>query len=147
MRIDSSGKIVSEPKRGVKLLERQALGRASRRCAGVRVCAPDAGGHTSRRRAAATLKAGKASGFSCGQMRRSSFKIPLVCFLMITQARSPLAGGDSPRRLTLFRQDSTGGRRLMNEVMPASTLLAIGLPPLGFIVAIICIYIFKTEED
>ncbi len=35
----------------------------------------------------------------------------------------------------------------MNDVMPASTLLAIGLPPVGFIIAIICIYIFKTEED
>jgi len=35
----------------------------------------------------------------------------------------------------------------MNEVMPASTLLMIGLPPVGFIIAIICIYMFKSEED
>jgi hypothetical protein len=35
----------------------------------------------------------------------------------------------------------------MNDVMPAGTLLAIGLPPIGFIIAIICIYLSKSEED
>jgi hypothetical protein len=35
----------------------------------------------------------------------------------------------------------------MNDIMPVSTLLAIGLPPVGFIIAIVFIYIFKTEED
>lgn len=35
----------------------------------------------------------------------------------------------------------------MSELMPASTLLAIGLPPLGFIIAIICIYISRRGED
>lgn len=35
----------------------------------------------------------------------------------------------------------------MNDVMPVSTLLVIGLPPIGFIIAIVCIYLFKSEED
>jgi hypothetical protein len=35
----------------------------------------------------------------------------------------------------------------MADVMPASTLLAIGLPPLGLVIAIVLIYIYRTEED
>ena len=35
----------------------------------------------------------------------------------------------------------------MNDVMPISTLLSIGLPPIGFIIAIVCFYIFTSEED
>jgi hypothetical protein len=58
----------------------------------------------------------------CGQSHRASFKI---------------------QRITHGQKRGS----LMNEVMPASTLLAIGLPPIGFIIAIICIYLSKTEED
>ena len=35
----------------------------------------------------------------------------------------------------------------MNEVMPLSTILAFGLPPLAFIIAIICFYALTSEED
>jgi hypothetical protein len=35
----------------------------------------------------------------------------------------------------------------MNEIMPLSTILAFGLPPIGFIIAIACYYIFSSEED
>jgi hypothetical protein len=35
----------------------------------------------------------------------------------------------------------------MNEVMPLSTLLGFGLPPIVFIVAIICYYLLTSEED
>jgi hypothetical protein len=35
----------------------------------------------------------------------------------------------------------------MDEVMPLSTVLAFGLPPIGFIIAIVCYYVFTSEED
>jgi hypothetical protein len=35
----------------------------------------------------------------------------------------------------------------MNEVMPLTTVLAFGLPPVGFIIAIILHYVFTSEED
>ncbi len=35
----------------------------------------------------------------------------------------------------------------MNEVMPLTTLLAFGLPPIAFIVAIIVFYLETSEEE
>ena len=35
----------------------------------------------------------------------------------------------------------------MDEVMPITTVLAFGLPPIGFIIAIVCYYAFTSEED
>jgi hypothetical protein len=35
----------------------------------------------------------------------------------------------------------------MNDVMPVTTVLAFGLPPIGFIIAIILLYVFSSEED
>jgi hypothetical protein len=35
----------------------------------------------------------------------------------------------------------------MNEVMPVTTILAFGLPPVGFIIAIIVHYVLSSEED
>jgi hypothetical protein len=35
----------------------------------------------------------------------------------------------------------------MNEVMPLTTVLAFGLPPIGFIIAIIVHYLTTSEED
>ncbi|MFH1313323.1 MAG: hypothetical protein ABIJ00_08845 [Candidatus Eisenbacteria bacterium] len=35
----------------------------------------------------------------------------------------------------------------MDEVMPLSTILAFGLPPIGFIIAIVCYYVFTSEDD
>jgi hypothetical protein len=35
----------------------------------------------------------------------------------------------------------------MNDVMPLGTILAFGLPPIGFIIAIVCYYAFTSEED
>jgi hypothetical protein len=35
----------------------------------------------------------------------------------------------------------------MTDPMPVGTLLAFGLPPVGFIVAIICFYVFTSEEE
>ncbi len=35
----------------------------------------------------------------------------------------------------------------MNSVVPLPTLLAFGLPPIGFIVAIIVIYLRTSEEE
>jgi hypothetical protein len=35
----------------------------------------------------------------------------------------------------------------MNDVMPVTTVLAFGLPPVGFIIAIILHYVFTSEED
>jgi hypothetical protein len=35
----------------------------------------------------------------------------------------------------------------MSNPMPLETLLGFCLPPVGFIIAIICFYIFSSEED
>lgn len=35
----------------------------------------------------------------------------------------------------------------MNDVMPLSTLLAMGIPPICFIIAIVCFYALTSEED
>jgi hypothetical protein len=35
----------------------------------------------------------------------------------------------------------------MNDVIPLGTILAFGLPPIGFIIAIVCYYAFTSEED
>jgi hypothetical protein len=35
----------------------------------------------------------------------------------------------------------------MNDVMPLGTILAFGLPPICFIIAIVCYYAFTSEED
>jgi hypothetical protein len=35
----------------------------------------------------------------------------------------------------------------MTEAMPLGTLLAFGLPPIGFIAAIVLYYIFSSKED
>jgi hypothetical protein len=35
----------------------------------------------------------------------------------------------------------------MADPMPASTLLGFGLPPIAFIVAIICFYVFSSEKE
>ena len=35
----------------------------------------------------------------------------------------------------------------MSDVMPLRTVLAFGLPPVGFIIAIVCYYIFSGQGD
>jgi hypothetical protein len=35
----------------------------------------------------------------------------------------------------------------MSEVMPVTTVLAFGLPPIGFIIAIICFYALTSGEE
>jgi hypothetical protein len=35
----------------------------------------------------------------------------------------------------------------MNEVMPVTTVLAFGLPPIGFVIAIICYYALSSKEE
>jgi hypothetical protein len=35
----------------------------------------------------------------------------------------------------------------MTDPIPAGTLLGFGLPPVAFIVAIICFYVFTSEEE
>lgn len=35
----------------------------------------------------------------------------------------------------------------MDSPMPVGTLLGFALPPLGFIAAIICFYVFTSEEE
>jgi hypothetical protein len=36
---------------------------------------------------------------------------------------------------------------LMSDAMPLGTVLGFGLPPIGFIIAIIVFYIFSARED
>jgi hypothetical protein len=35
----------------------------------------------------------------------------------------------------------------MASPMPVGTLLSFGLPPVAFIIAIICFYVFTSEEE
>ena len=35
----------------------------------------------------------------------------------------------------------------MNDVMPVTTVLAFGLPPIGFIIAVICYYVLSSDEE
>ena len=35
----------------------------------------------------------------------------------------------------------------MSDVMPLSTVLAFGLPPIGFIIAVICYFIISSDEE
>jgi hypothetical protein len=35
----------------------------------------------------------------------------------------------------------------MNEIMPLTTIVGFGLPPIGFIAAIIVYYLVTSEED
>jgi hypothetical protein len=35
----------------------------------------------------------------------------------------------------------------MGDALPLGTLLGFAFPPIGFIVAIICYYVFSSQED
>lgn len=35
----------------------------------------------------------------------------------------------------------------MGDAMPVGTVLGFGLPPIAFIIAIICFYVFTSEEE